>query len=165
MKYIRDDRGLAQVFLLALVVVVLLVGAAAAKNYSKYGSAKKPTPVPKPSHSVSLAPTPTPTSTPVITPRPTAVLSPITEEDRRKIVEAVTLRCQETGGVRGGMATIKNLMISGDSAMVNVSCYQATGGHVDMLKRMNMEWTVVYGGHEPPTKEIGEKYNLPKEWY
>ena len=165
MKYIRDDRGLAQVFLLALVVVVLLVGAAAAKNYSKYGSAKKPTPVPKPSHSVSLAPTPTPTSTPVITPRPTAVLSPITEEDRRKIVEAVTLRCQETGGVSGGKASIKNLQISGDSAMVQVSCYQTMSGHVAMLKRVDMSWKVVFAGQEAPSKEIGEKNNLPREWY
>jgi hypothetical protein len=54
--------------------------------------------------------------------------------------------------------------IRGDLASGNIGV-QEGGGYAFYAKKINGTWTIIYKGQEVPGKDIGEKYNLPADWY
>ncbi|HEU5188029.1 MAG TPA: hypothetical protein VFT87_06035, partial [Candidatus Saccharimonadales bacterium] len=53
---------------------------------------------------------------------------------------------------------------TGEFAKVAVGVQEGSGYEVT-LKKVDTNWTVLFAGQDLPSKEIGERYGLPKSYY
>jgi hypothetical protein len=143
----QDERGVVSVLLISLVVLLLMVAGVAIYNVHKTRTTNEVT------KGGSL--------TPIATATPT----PVPGSDTALILAAASKQCTTASNISNG-ATIDNTPdIIGDAAQVGVHCNGTQGGFVDILKKANGVWTIVYTGQDAPSHAIGLQYSLPTSWY
>lgn len=150
MKSIENERGVVSVLLLVLLLLLGVVGGLAIFNLGKL-------------HSVTKV-TANTLSTPAITPTP-YYATPAPGSDEAQILTAASAQCNTSGNTNYG-ATLDNApQIVGTAAQVGVHCTGYASGQVDILKKTNDIWAIVFTGQQAPSKALGQKYALPTSWY